>query len=1166
MRRAAAWSERLGWTAIGIGLLVFIGWAAGIEALKSVIAGFPPVKPNAALGLILNGIALVLSQESRPGPKARRWAAACATAALVLGGLTSFEYLAHADLGIDQLLFRDTDAQSGLPGRMYPIAAAFFILEGAALFLLARDRARRLSEALGMAAGAMALLVLIGYLYSYKGLYQTSGYGTIALAAAAGFFALSLGQLLARPSIGVDGLLTSSGPGGLLIRRLLPAGIIAPIVFGWLRLEGERLGLYSHVFGTALLVFSLILVIGVLIIRTAATLDGLDRERSQAERDSRQLAAIVQSSSDAIIGKTLTGIVTSWNPGAQRLYGYKAEEVVGQSISLLIPLDHQDEVPDILKRIKQGEWIEHYETVRKRKDGNLLHIALTVSPIKDSSGAIIGASAISRDITDKKAAEERFRLVVEAAPNAMAMVGGNGKITLINAQTEKLFGYVRDELLGQPIELLIPERFRLKHPGQRDSFFGAPEARAMGAGRDLYGLRKDGSEVPVEIGLNPIRTSEGPFVLASIIDISERKKSEQALRAQAELLDLANDAIFVHALDGRIAFWNRGAERLYGWGRDQAVGRISHDMLGTAFSSPLSDIQAEVIRSGRWEGELTHTRRDGGVLTVLSRWALRRDEGGRPSGFLEINTDLTSQKAAEEERSKTRDLEGENRRIVEGSRLKSEFLANMSHELRTPLNGIIGFSELLHDGKAGKVDEQQKEFLGDILNSARHLLQLINDVLDLSKVESGKMEFRYENVLPEKVIGEVRDVLRTLVAQKRIKLESSVHPGAARVVADSSKLKQILYNYISNALKFTPDGGQVSVRVSPQGDDRFRLEVEDTGIGIAPEDQKRLFVEFQQLDSTMAKKHAGTGLGLALTKRIVEAQGGQVGVQSSVGKGSVFFAVLPKMPRSPAHETADSRSGASTVLVVDDNDADRAWLVNKLTSSGYAVEVVVNGEQAISRCRERRFSAVLLDLLLPDMNGWEVFKAIRGANLNKATPVIVVTIVADKNAGAAYPIQDYLLKPVSIETLRGALERAGITPQMGHGPILVVDDDPKALRIMREHLDELGYRSILAESGAAAFKAADIEAPSAVILDLMMPEMDGFEFLEKFRASAGGSRTPVIIWTSKDLTREEASRLKLTTQALLRKEGSSQELAEQLRKLLPLSAAKSNEVKKERGG
>jgi signal transduction histidine kinase len=256
----------------------------------------------------------------------------------------------------------------------------------------------------------------------------------------------------------------------------------------------------------------------------------------------------------------------------------------------------------------------------------------------------------------------------------------------------------------------------------------------------------------------------------------------------------------------------------------------------------------------------------------------------------------------DQEQQRSRELDGVNRRVQEQTRLKSEFLANMSHELRTPLNAIIGFSSLMHSGKVGPLADDQKEYLGDILTSSRHLLQLINDVLDLAKVESGKMSVTVEELDLARLVNEVKEILRGLAAEKTIRIVTTIDPAVSTAVLDGRMLKQILYNYLSNAIKFTPERGRVTIRISPEGSELFRIDVEDTGIGIDPENIGKLFVEFQQLDAGRAKKYAGTGLGLALTKRLAEAQGGRVEVRSVPGSGSTFSVVLPLRVQPPRSE------------------------------------------------------------------------------------------------------------------------------------------------------------------------------------------------------------------------------------------------------------------------
>jgi signal transduction histidine kinase/DNA-binding LytR/AlgR family response regulator len=506
-------------------------------------------------------------------------------------------------------------------------------------------------------------------------------------------------------------------------------------------------------------------------------------------------------------------------------------------------------------------------------------------------------------------------------------------------------------------------------------------------------------------------------------------------------------------------------------------------------------------------------------------------------------------------RARAIELELQNRRIQEANRLKSEFLANMSHELRTPLNAIIGFAELLHDGHVPPDSSQHKEFLGDILTSGRHLLQLINDVLDLAKVEAGKLDFRPEAIDVTRPIEEVVAVTRTTAASKHITVVVDVDPSVGTVTLDPARFKQVAYNYLSNALKFTPEGGRVTVRVRPDGDHAFRLEVEDTGMGIEAADLGRLFVEFQQLDGSAGKRHQGTGLGLALTRRLVEAQGGSVGVRSAPGEGSVFHATLPRvttageapvLPRS-----RNGRAGARCVLVVEDEPRDREVIVSALTEAGYAVEIAASAAAAIDRCRERTFDAVTLDLVLPDMGGFDLLHALRAEPHMRDVPVVVVSVVPDAKLVAGFAVNDVLRKPLDPPALLSALQRAGIRPER-RGGVLVVDDDPGALRLMDVVLEQLGFGAITRSSATGGLEAAEQLAPSAVVLDLMMPEMDGIEFLDRFRRLPAHARTPVLIWTMKDLTASEHEQLRHTAQAIVSKNGGSPStVVAQLRTLLP---------------
>jgi PAS domain S-box-containing protein len=400
------------------------------------------------------------------------------------------------------------------------------------------------------------------------------------------------------------------------------------------------------------------------------------------------------------------------------------------------------------------------------------------------------------------------------------------------------------------------------------------------------------------------------------------RRGREAVARLAAIVEASPDAIVGCGVDGMVTSWNAGAERMYGYTSEEALGCPMSLIIppDRRHERPVLLGKPERRQSVRY-GETIRLNRDGGRIPVLVAVSPVKNAAGEILGVSEIAQDISDLKRMEDQlRGRNRQLEEQNRLVREADRAKSKFLANMSHELRSPLNSIIGFAELLHDGKLGAVSDPHKEYLGDILQSSQQLLRLVNDVLDLARVETGKIEFLPEPVVLEKLFQEVARALQAVALKKHIRIEMDVAPGIGRVVADAARLKQILYNYLSNALKFTPEGGRVAVRARPEPPDHFRLEVEDTGIGIAAEDVGRLFVEFRQLENGAAKRYEGSGLGLALTKRIVEAQGGQVGVRSAPGQGSTFHAVLPRMYQE---RPAVPDAGIPAAPVLDTDAAER---------------------------------------------------------------------------------------------------------------------------------------------------------------------------------------------------------------------------------------------------
>lgn len=510
--------------------------------------------------------------------------------------------------------------------------------------------------------------------------------------------------------------------------------------------------------------------------------------------------------------------------------------------------------------------------------------------------------------------------------------------------------------------------------------------------------------------------------------------------------------------------------------------------------------------------------------------------------------------------------EGERRLVLardiaeRANRAKSDFLAKMSHELRTPLNSIIGFSEMLLSGSPGSLNEKQARFVENVLSSGRHLLELINDILDLSKVEAGRMVLTLAELSVPQALKDVSVIAHALADRKQIEIALRVDDQLPPIVADRAKFKQIMYNLLSNAIKFTPEGGRVTIEatLAPVASAGWlEVVVTDTGVGIAADDLDRIFQEFEQVDAEYVRSSQGTGLGLALARRFAELHGGSLSVESTPGVGSAFRLRLPAAPgevqaRQRPHEpspmpwNAPAAGSGPVVLVVDDEAGAREILAGQLQESGFRVAYARNGTEALTLARRIRPDAITLDMLLGAEHGNDVLATLRTDPATRDIPVIVVSITEDLELGGSLGVTDWIVKPARREDVVAAVERAIARRRpSGAARVLIVDDDAADAEMLAEVLTRNGFQVLVANSGISGLQHLQADRPDAVVLDLRMPRMSGFAVIRDVRSRANGNEVPIIVRTASDLSTEERADLEREVQGIVAKgEGTDALVAE----------------------
>jgi signal transduction histidine kinase/DNA-binding response OmpR family regulator/HAMP domain-containing protein len=662
--------------------------------------------------------------------------------------------------------------------------------------------------------------------------------------------------------------------------------------------------------------------------------------------------------------------------------------------------------------------------------------------------------------------------------------------------------------------------------------------------------RLSAGEIDVDIGHRHRRDEVGRMVDAIDVfrkNIIDRRIMEQTL---TEAIEAISEGFSLYDAEDKIVVCNTRYKEMFSYGRDTAVtgtsfetiatNTLKHGLIQDAQSDPQRWLAERLARHRNPSGPHVQHRSDG-------RWVRVSERKTTNGGVVATYADITELKQREAELDGlVHELEVARDAAQEASRTKSSFLANMSHELRTPLNAIIGVTEMLQEDAREFNRDDEIEPLDRVQRAARHLLALINDILDLSKIEAGKMDLVLESFPIATLIDDVVHTVELIASKNENRIVVNCPDTIGSMYTDQIRVRQALMNLVSNASKFTSKG-TVTVsagRERAADGERVEFAVTDTGIGMSPDQLAKLFQEFSQADSSTTRKYGGTGLGLAISRRFCQMMGGDISVESELGRGSKFVITLPvhvgdiekpaRTPEPARPRATRSSQQAPLILIVDDDPTVREVVGRYLEREGFTIAEADGGREGLRLARELNPAAITLDITMPDLDGWTVLAAIKGDPTLADIPVILLTIHDEKNRGFALGASEYLVKPVDRDKLVRVLRQLS-TPS--GGSILVVDDDQMSRVGLRNALQHAGWQVVEADNGQIALTRLNEARPNAILLDLMMPEMDGFEFIDEVRQHEDWREIPIIVITARDVTAEDRTRLNGRVESVIRKGG-----------------------------
>jgi len=772
----------------------------------------------------------------------------------------------------------------------------------------------------------------------------------------------------------------------------------------------------------------------------------------------RHLAKVVESSDDAIVSKDLNSIILSWNKAAELLFGYTADEAIGKSIRMIIPEDRQHEEDFVLSKIASGEGIRHYETVRKRKDGTLVPISLTVSPIYDDKGKIIGASKIARDISDRVAglvAARRLAAFVESSDDAIITKDLNGVITSWNPAAERMFGYAEEEAVGKSVRMLIPEDLQ----GEEDDVLRKIREGQRVDHYETFRQHKNGRKIAISLTISPIFDARGVIVGASKIarDVTERVKMRAEALESAENSEKIGDvgAVLASTLD-RDTIIQKVTDTAI------ALTRAEFGAFAPTFNGDAVVRLDDVTKDPRYGKNPPLNGMPAGHLPVCSYLAVpvKRLTGGGVLGGLFFSHSKPGMFTEQHEKlavgiASWATVALENARLYteaqDANRLKDEFLAVLSHELRTPLNAILGYSRLLRGNLLP--EDQVGRGLETLERNARWLTQIVDDVLDVSRIISGKIRLDVQPVDLASVINNAVATVQPAADAKQVRIQTLIDPRTGPVSGDPDRLQQVAWNLLSNAVKFTPKGGRVQVRLE-RVNSHLEIIVSDTGVGIKDEFLPVVFERFRQADAGPTRRSGGLGLGLAIVRHIVEMHGGSVQAASAgENHGATFTVRLPLMIVQPSarqkpereHPVSERRHALQTlgdlkdvhVLAVDDEPDALRLLQDVLQMAGARVSTATSAAMAIEAARDGRPDVILADIGMPETDGYELIRQIRTSSDPgvRNIPAAALTAFArseDRTRALQSGFEMHLAKPVDpgelVASVATLVRRSRATP------------------------------------------------------------------------------------------------------------------------------------------